>query len=145
MLCGTGFCPAASAGPAAEAAGAQAAGAQQRPGARAAGPYTDRGAVRDADRDAVRDAVRSADRPQKRVPRPQCHKAPQEDGGAGTPATRGGGSTQHAQSGQQGAAFAECPPPGSHAALGAAHRTPPVPGPAPGPPLSPVELSVLRV
>lgn len=69
----------------------------------------------------------------------RCHKS--DGDGQGTLPSAPSGS------GQQSLPFvlAACLLPESHSALDAAHARPPVRGPAPAPPLTPVELSVLRV
>lgn len=67
----------------------------------------------------------------------RCHKSKGEGGGA-LPAAPSAGQ-------QQSLALPACPAPESHTAIGAAHERPPVRGPAPAPPPTPVELSVLRV
>ncbi|MDJ1134738.1 hypothetical protein [Streptomyces iconiensis] len=69
----------------------------------------------------------------------RCHKS--KDDGQGTL------PSAPSSSNQQSLPFvlAACLTPESHSALGAAHARPPVRGPAPAPPPTPVELSVLRV
>ncbi|UNS98094.1 hypothetical protein MMF93_17720 [Streptomyces tubbatahanensis] len=68
----------------------------------------------------------------------RCHKSRGE--GGGLPAAPSAAAQQTLP-----LALPVCPTPESHAAIGAAHERPPVRGPAPAPPPTPVELSVLRV
>ncbi|MGP3989084.1 hypothetical protein [Streptomyces sp. 3N207] len=67
-----------------------------------------------------------------------CHKS--KDGGGALPAAPAAGQQQLLP-----LALLVCLTPQSHSAIGAAHARPPVRGPAPIPPPTPVELSVLRV
>ncbi|MGP3977227.1 hypothetical protein ACTWQF_25090 [Streptomyces sp. 8N114] len=67
-----------------------------------------------------------------------CHKS--KDGGGALPAAPAAGQQQLLP-----LALPVCLTPQSHSAIGAAHARPPVRGPAPIPPPTPVELSVLRV
>ncbi|GAB2776200.1 hypothetical protein GCM10027091_08720 [Streptomyces daliensis] len=68
---------------------------------------------------------------------PGCHRSQGGDGSL--PATRGGAPQS------QPLVLSECPLPASHSALDAAHARPPVRGPSPLAPPTPVGLSVLRV
>ena len=68
----------------------------------------------------------------------RCHKSKGDDGALpAVPST--------AQQQTQALALPVCLAPESHVAIGTAHARPPVRGPAPTPPLTPIELSVLRV
>ncbi|MBO8189520.1 hypothetical protein [Streptomyces spirodelae] len=67
-----------------------------------------------------------------------CHRS--KDGGGALPAAPATGQQQLLP-----LALPACLTPQSHSAIGAAHARPPVRGPAPIPPPTPVELSVLRV
>ncbi|MBO8190608.1 hypothetical protein ITI46_02625 [Streptomyces oryzae] len=67
-----------------------------------------------------------------------CHKS--KDGGGALPAAPAAGQQQLLP-----LALPACLTPQSHSVIGAAHARPPVRGPAPIPPPTPVELSVLRV
>ena len=69
----------------------------------------------------------------------RCHKS--DGDGQGTLPSAPSGSSQQSLP----FVLAACLLPESHSALDAAHARPPVRGPAPAPPLTPVELSVLRV
>lgn len=102
-----------------------------RPGAQAAG-----GAAAGP---AVRTAPAHADADRGDNGSPSCHKSRGGPEG-GLPAAPSSGTQQVLP-----LALPACLPPDSHAALGMAHARPPVRGPAPATPPSPVELSVLRV
>ncbi|UNZ18227.1 hypothetical protein [Streptomyces sp. 891-h] len=67
-----------------------------------------------------------------------CHKS--KDGGGALPAAPAASQQQLLP-----LALPACLTPQSHSAIGAAHTRPPVRGPAPIPPPTPVQLSVLRV
>ncbi|WP_344563875.1 hypothetical protein [Streptomyces axinellae] len=68
----------------------------------------------------------------------RCHKSKGDDGALpAVPSTT--------QQKTQTLALPVCLTPESHAAIGTAHARPPVRGPAPAPPPTPIELSVLRV
>ncbi|GAA2070698.1 hypothetical protein GCM10009801_21650 [Streptomyces albiaxialis] len=71
-------------------------------------------------------------------PGPGCHKQKKGDVDGAVPAPASGAQNLVA-------ALSACLVPESHAALGAAHARPPVRGPTPAQPPTPVELSVLRV
>ncbi|MBQ0864622.1 hypothetical protein KBZ21_20770 [Streptomyces sp. A73] len=68
----------------------------------------------------------------------RCHKS--QDGGGALPAVPASGQQQLLP-----LALPVCLTPQSHSAIGAAHAGRPLRGPAPIPPPTPVELSVLRV
>lgn len=102
-----------------------------RPGAQAAG-----GAAAGP---AVRTAPAHADADRGDNGSPSCHKSRGGPEG-GLPAAPSSGTQQVLP-----LALPACLTPDSHAALGMAHARPPVRGPAPATPPSPVELSVLRV
>ncbi|MET9860722.1 hypothetical protein ABZY93_15655 [Streptomyces smyrnaeus] len=68
----------------------------------------------------------------------RCHKS--QDGGGALPAVPASGQQQLLP-----LALPVCLTPQSHSAIGAAHARRPLRGPAPTPPPTPVELSVLRV
>ncbi|MFG7943328.1 hypothetical protein Q8723_15765 [Streptomyces cacaoi] len=102
-----------------------------RPGAQAAG-----GAAAGP---AVRTAPAHADADRGDNGSPSCHKSRGGPEG-GLPAAPSSGTQQVLP-----LALPACLTPDSHAALGMAHARPPVRGPSPATPPSPVELSVLRV